>query len=360
MNTDKKNLLEPGGCNALDLTKLLFAFIVVGMHQHALHGDAFLLTWGWMQRMAVPFFFVASAFLFFQRSPGPAELKHYVVRMLKLYGVWFAVMLPYTIYQRMDASQSVLWNVGHMLRLFLLDSTFSGSWFLSALLIAIPLVYYCERKWGMTVTVALAVASEALMQIYGWKFALPAPTVEALLAFDAAMPGVHNSWLAAMIYVVAGLAIARRWTSITRIPLRPLRWATLALMMAMAVWIVMMEKTLHIDSRTVLRVPVVILLFVCVARSNVKGVSLRRGAADAGDAGILGVSFRSMRKASIIIYISHFLFIFLLRQAQMYWWHHWLPDYVCYAVVLGASCTFAALLIYFQRRPFFSWLRYAW
>lgn len=360
MNTHRKNLLEPGGCNALDLAKLLFAFVVVGMHQHALHGDAFLLTWGWMQRMAVPFFFVTSAFLFFQRNPGPAELKHYVVRMLKLYGVWFVVMLPYTIYQRMDASQSVLWNVGHMLRLFLLDSTFSGSWFLSALLIAIPLVYYCERKWGMTVTVALAVVSEALMQIYGWKFALPTPTVEALLAFDAALPGVHNSWLAAMIYVVAGLAIARRWPSISRIPLRPLRWTTLVLMMAMAVWIVAMEKWLHIDSRTVLRVPVVILLFVCVARSNVKGCSLRRGAADAGESGLLGVSFRSMRKASIIIYISHFLFIFLLKQAQMYWWHHWLPEYVRYAVVLGTSCSLAALLISLQRRPSLGWLRYAW
>lgn len=335
--------LSPGGCNALDVAKLLFAFIVVGMHQHPFDGDAFLFTWEWVRRLAVPFFFVASTFLFFQRNPGPAELKHYVHRMLKLYGFWFVVMLPYTLTLHWNTSVTVLGNVGHMLRLFLLDSTFMGSWFLMALLITIPLVYWLEQKIGMRWTVILALAIELFLQSYGWKWAMPAAASETLLAIDACVPGVHNSWLAAMIYVVAGRALAARWSAIERLPLRRLRLAATALLALMTVWIIVMTKCLSIDSRTILRVPAVILAFICVVRTDLT----------------LPLPYRTLRRLSIVIYITHFLFIYLLKQAQMNIFHTFFPQYARYLIVLASSILVALTIVRLQRVRGFGWLKIA-
>lgn len=335
--------LAPGACNALDLAKLLFAFIVVGMHQHPFEGDAFLYTWEWMRRMAVPFFFVASAFLFFQRNPGPAELRHYVVRMLKLYGFWFVVMLPYTLSLRCDATASVLWNAGHMLHLFFLGNTFMGSWFLMGLIIAIPLVYWLERTVGMGWTLALALAIEAFLQSYGWRWAMPTALNDALLTIDAHFPGVHNSWLAAMIYVAAGRLLASRWDTIERWPVGRIRLAAVVLMGIMAAWIIVMTKVLAIDSRTFLRVPVVILVFISVVRSDLT----------------LPLPYRTLRRISIIIYITHFLFIYLLREAQLHVFHTFFPPHVRYLLVLASSLLLALALVRLQQVRGFGWLRVA-
>lgn len=323
---------------------MIFAIVVVGIHQPIFRGDAYVATWLWMGRLAVPFFFVTSAFLFFLRNPGPAELKKYVVRMLKLYGVWFVIMLPYTIYLRCDAGNSVLWNAGHLLRLFLLDSTFCGSWFLSALLISIPLVFYGERKIGLRWMLAVAVCAELFLISYAWRFAMPADVASALTSFTRAFPDVHCSFLAAMIYVVIGCGIARRWETVSRLPVKRLWMLAFVLTAVMIAWIIAKEKCWHIDPRTVLRVPAVAAIFLAVVRSEVH----------------LKLPYLALRKTSTIVYISHFLFIFLLSRAQMYWWHSSLPDYARFAIVLSAACLLSTLIIWLQKRPRLGWLRYTW
>lgn len=336
--------LPEGACNALDVAKLLFALIVVGIHQQPCSGEAYAYTWGWFGRLAVPFFFVTSAFLFFQRQPGPAQLRKYVVRMLKLYGFWFVVMLPYTIHLRWDTDMSFVGNVLWLVRRFLLDSTFAGSWFLSALLIAIPLVYWSERRLGLRTTVVAAVGIELFLQAYGWRFAMPDAMAEALTSFDEGFPSVHCSWMAAVVYVVAGSLIARRWESIARIS--ACRWwcAAGVSTAVMAGWIFYMNQSLFIDDRTILRVPVVVLIFISVVRSNLK----------------LRLPYRTLRKASTIFYISHFLFIFLLTELQINWLEHMIPDAWRYVIVLLTCGVLSWTLIRLQRHRLLAWLQYAW
>lgn len=336
--------LTPGVCNALDLAKILFACIVVGMHQPPVAGDVRTYSWLWMGRLAVPFFFITSAFLFFLRNPGPAQLQKYVGRMLKLYGFWFIVMLPYIIHLRCVGSEGVLWNVGHLLQLFVLDSTFGGSWFLMATIISIPLVYYGERLIGLWGTIAVSLGVEMFLQAYGWKDFLPHEVVATLTQIDKVMPGVHNSFLAAMIFVTIGLLLARNWSRIERIPRRAAWGAAIAAVAMMAAWIIYMEKTQVLNSRTFLRVPAVTLLFIAIVRSNLT----------------LALPYRNLRKASTVVYISHFLFIFLLKQLQYGYLHHSLPRPMQYLTVLASSLLLTALLIFLQRRPRLAWLKYAW
>lgn len=344
MESPQKLSLTPGACNALDVAKMLFAIVVVGIHQPIFSGDAYVATWLWMGRLAVPFFFITSAFLFFLRNPGPTELKKYVVRMLKLYGVWFVVMLPYTIQLRYVADYSVAGNIAHFLQLFLLDSTFRGSWFLSALLLSIPLVYYGERKLGMRWMLAIAVVVELFLLSYAWRFAMPTSVADALTAFTRGFPDVHCSFLAAMIYVVIGCIIARKWNVVSQLSVKRLWAAAIVLTAVMAAWIIVKEKCWHISTRTLLLVPAVTAIFLAVVRSEVN----------------LKLPYCALRKTSTIVYISHFLFIFLLSRAQMYWWHSSLPDFARFAIVLGVSCALPALLIQLQKRPRMGWLKYTW
>lgn len=336
--------LTLGTCNALDLAKILFAFVVVGMHQPPVAGDVRIFSWLWMGRLAVPFFFITSAFLFFLRNPGPAQLQRYVGRMLKLYGFWFVVMLPYTIHLRCNGSESILWNVGHLLQLFVLDSTFGGSWFLMATIISIPLIYFGERLIGLRGIIAVSLCVEMFLQAYGWKEFLPHDVGTALTQIDKVMPGVHNSFLAAMIFVTIGLVLARYWNRIERIPRRTAWGAAIVAVALMAAWIIYMEKSQTLNSRTFLRVPAVTLLFIAIMRSNLT----------------LALPYRSLRKASTVVYIVHFFFIFLLKELQMDYLHHSLPHPTQYLSVLASSLLLTALLIYLQQRPHLSWLKYAW
>lgn len=336
--------LEPGVCNALDLAKIVFACIVVGMHQPPVVGDARIYSWLWMGRLAVPFFFITSAFLFFLHDPGPAQLRKYSARMLKLYGFWFVVMLPYTIQLRCDGSESILWNVGHLLQLFILDSTFGGSWFLMATIISIPLIYYGERLIGLRATIAVSLGVEIFLQAYGWKKLLPHEMASALTQIDKAMPGVHNSFLAAMIFVTIGLVLARSWSRIERTPRRSAWGAAIVAVALMAGWIIYMEKSQILDSRTFLRVPAVAILFIAIVRSDLT----------------LPLPYRALRQASTVVYISHFLFIFLLKLLQHDCLHHSLPHPMQYLAVLTSSLLLTALLICLQRCRGLSWLSYAW
>ena len=81
-------------------------------------------------RIAVPFFFITSSYLFFKNG---ANIKKYALRMLKYYLFWFVVSFPIIIY-----NSFVVANGGFLSKCFMFlhkaafASTFQGSWFIIA------------------------------------------------------------------------------------------------------------------------------------------------------------------------------------------------------------------------------------
>ncbi len=76
----------------LDIAKLFFALLVVGIHTEPF-GFSFLLDngFGIITRLCVPFFFVASSYFFFLREKQAVK---YVQRLFILYLVWCVMYLP--------------------------------------------------------------------------------------------------------------------------------------------------------------------------------------------------------------------------------------------------------------------------
>ncbi|MDQ6420978.1 acyltransferase [Paenibacillus sp. LHD-117] len=176
----------------IDAVKLAAAFLVVAIHTGPLltYGEysEFLLT-GILARLAVPFFFMASGYLFFRKLTGRPRkdkraLRKYGCKIAGLYAVAIIVYLPLNVYKG-DFGEGT--TLGSVIRDIVIDGMFYHLWYLPALWVGIHLVCFLH-KWlpakGMfAVTLGLyvvgllgdsyyglAIRSDVLRQTYDWLF----------------------------------------------------------------------------------------------------------------------------------------------------------------------------------------------
>lgn len=110
-----------------------------------------------LEGLAVPTFFVISAFLFFSKlrrqSNRLQSIVHYEKRLLLLYTFWTIVWLPIILMQRTQYRQgSIFHGICLFAKDFFLKDTFDASWFFVALLIGVPIVYGLGKvfkEWGV-------------------------------------------------------------------------------------------------------------------------------------------------------------------------------------------------------------------
>ena len=147
----------------LDVMKFTLSLFVLAIHA----GLTFRIgcvdfIWPWV-RLAVPLFFVISSYIFFTRIRGTEDktgmLKSFVKRAALLYGFWFVLLLPVTLYVRRGSwlGYGVLLDFLYFLRSLFLGSTFIASWFLSALIISILIVFVLSRKCSSRLIVLISV-----------------------------------------------------------------------------------------------------------------------------------------------------------------------------------------------------------
>ena len=135
-----------GGYSAIDLFKFFAAILVVAIHTHPFHDNQVAdYVFTCFCRVAVPFFFVFSSFIFYKKD-NP-DIKRYMVRLLKMYSFWFVVELPF-IYERffINSDHDFILNLGLFIKNLLLQNTFYASWYLTALGEGMLIVYWLERK----------------------------------------------------------------------------------------------------------------------------------------------------------------------------------------------------------------------
>ena len=125
------------------------AIVVVSIHAQLFKEIDWLYSFfSPLKGSAVPMFFTISSFLFFtkcNKSNGfvseKSLLYHYLKRMIKFYFFWFIILLPMTIIIRKWYN----FDFFKIIRQFLLDSTFRGSYFITALIIGVPIVFFVKR-----------------------------------------------------------------------------------------------------------------------------------------------------------------------------------------------------------------------
>lgn len=120
-----------------DVVKFLCAFLVITIHTFPfieINEQLNTFTVSAIARIAVPLFFVISAYFFFQHSKK-GYLAKYATRIGSLYLIWSVIYLPFFIRNHMG--ESIIVMMMKYIRDFLFTGSYYHLWFLPALIFAI-------------------------------------------------------------------------------------------------------------------------------------------------------------------------------------------------------------------------------
>ena len=146
---DKRNeIFRKREYNALDILKLVLSVLVMLIHTGI---DKTVISP--LLRIAVPLFFIISSYFFFLKIEKMSDeqgrrnaLIHFVKRNLLLYLLWSAVQLPIILYVRGYYRDFSWRDLLLFLKELLLGSSFTGSWYIMALVIGTVFIYYLSKK----------------------------------------------------------------------------------------------------------------------------------------------------------------------------------------------------------------------
>ena len=133
--------------DSIDLMKFIACIFVVAIHSAPFQDISPLLNrviiLG-IGRIAVPLFFLASAFFLFKSNE--INIKKYLKRMGKLYFAWFLISSPITFFNHFIIEQEpLLIKCFTFVKCFFFTSTFSGSWFLASCVFCTCFFYLMEK-----------------------------------------------------------------------------------------------------------------------------------------------------------------------------------------------------------------------
>lgn len=151
---------QPGGYAGVDIFKFYMSILVVLRHvvQNWCAPDSllFMVVTNGLSTVAVPFFFITTGYLFFERKDDSAHLRKQIGRLLILYLVWSLIyspirLLPVLLKGRMTASYIVS---------FIQDILFSGTyyhlWYIPAAAVALLIVFLLRKALNKKMVLMVA------------------------------------------------------------------------------------------------------------------------------------------------------------------------------------------------------------
>ncbi|MBQ1265219.1 MAG: acyltransferase [Proteobacteria bacterium] len=155
----------------IDLAKFIFAFIVIGIHTSVFADyDQLDKLFAFITRFAVPFFFTASGFLYFQKPVTRTRWLHYIKRIGILYIIFSLLYFPIACFIEKKLSIE-----GYFFRTFVRG--FNHLWYLYALILGISiltLLYHWVRPKKYIVLLAI------IFYIFGWMLSTYFPIFNSI------------------------------------------------------------------------------------------------------------------------------------------------------------------------------------
>lgn len=141
--------------NSIDLFKFICAIMIIIIHTAPFSSYSKVLTFGLRNIVcvvAVPFFFIASGFIFFKKIENLKEetekrnaFKKHILRLVVMYCLWSLVYLGFVLYKWF--SKGFEWAfVLEYIKDFFLEGSYQTIWFLPALIVSTALVYLLRKK----------------------------------------------------------------------------------------------------------------------------------------------------------------------------------------------------------------------
>lgn len=149
--TDRQNY------NAVDLAKFTCSILVVVIHVTPFAGatgpvaaELNFLIQHCVARVAVPFFFIMSAYFLYGKTSltafDPAPTKKFALRMLRLYLIWTVIYAPLMLGSYLRSGERIVSIAAHYIRDVIFVGGYYHLWFLNALIVGAVIVTILLRR----------------------------------------------------------------------------------------------------------------------------------------------------------------------------------------------------------------------
>lgn len=339
---------------AIDLTKFIASLFIVGLHSHVLasYGGTVDYIYQVFSRFAVPFFFISSSFFLYQKSSVQESNKavfQYARRILKMYLFWFIVYMPLIFYLRIYPliieNCAPLYILKNFIRELLFSSTFPGSWYLTASVWCAFILYYLSKYISLRLIfgISLLLYLLPLMSSAYYGIAIQNNFISKFILFyEEYFSIAYFSYPAGLLYFVAGKIISAKKEQIASMSISfYVKAVCLSLLAAfIEMGILGYYRIARSSDVFISLIPLSLFLFLLVLNLN---LNLQKAKAV------------TLRKASTIIYLSHFLYVYVY-EIFFAEWH--LNSILLYILILMFCFITFAFINYNEKRYLF--LRYAY
>lgn len=212
---DKKECFE-----AIDCFKILMAIIVIAIHtnpQNIFDNIAIKLLVSKVYEVAVPFFFITSGFLLWNKMHNASKeyklirLKKWIKKTFRLYSIWTLIYLPFTIYGFYLSEIGIVKSIIIFFRNFLLVGQNFWSWplwYLLGMLVAGLILYvivkYEIRDYVMY-SIAFVLAITGALLNFFHETGIMSIIVES---YYKLFYTTRNGFFEGFPYIVIGIAVA--------------------------------------------------------------------------------------------------------------------------------------------------------
>ena len=221
------NSYTPTQYLSVDLFKFIMALLVVGIHCQGIGYGAYPQWLTFINRQAVPFFFVTTGFLLqrkiSQMGGGKIVVNEVFTRSLRkslrLYVIWTAVYLPLTLIGYSRVERPFYYYVALFMRQFLFvgDNHYSWPlWYLLALVVALFLLRWLLCR-GMSVRDVFLLGVGLMLLAYGYEcvadVARSGPVYELCRLYKFVFSSTRNGFFQGFPLIATGMFLAHvRWT----------------------------------------------------------------------------------------------------------------------------------------------------
>lgn len=321
----------------LDIAKFISALLVIAIHCAPFIEIDETLNFVFVQmiaRLAVPFFFITSGWLFFRKiNPEKGwkdpdnlhSLQHYWGRIMKIYLIWSAIYLPLLLISWIQGG----FHIDTLIRLardVIFNGTYYHLWFLPALLLGVPIVYmmYTNFQKNKVLWLSLGLYLVGMvLNVYGTVLS-DVPVLSSIISvYHATFATSRNGLFFAPVYLVLGI-YAQGFLSRDYKKQAALAFSLSGLLYCLEAFILRQTGIMHdLTSMYLMLVPTVFFLFILLMQFH---LTERK-------------CYLTLRKMSLLLYVSHIYFIYLFLNILK------LGNLPVYILSIVCSCMFALLII---------------
>jgi surface polysaccharide O-acyltransferase-like enzyme len=337
----------------VDLIKFIMAILVIVIHRSPFASESNLsfFVMNVLVRVAVPFFFAASGFLFrekLNRSENKQKaFLSYLKRLSMLYFIWSAIYFPASFYRNFfNGSRDILTFGINYAKNFLIGSgSFLHLWYLPSLILSVSLVYLLSRRLSANMVFFIAVIIYAVgLLCTNYSFLFGDFGVSALAtSFGKNYTIIFDTLMGGFAFTSAGFLVSEKKERINKSILIPAVFITFSLMTAEAFTVSRFALN-YVCTGSIFLIPVTCFLISAAVSFNLRENRI----------------CRFFRSANTLIYFGHLIIFqelfysicFILGiEALGYNRVFYLLATVAYSLVLSA------LIIVLEQKRVFSFLR---